>query len=164
MEVINVKCRIHHQELSVSTRTNSGLPWLFITCQYVNTNNPVCPRDYPRIIHSILLFFMSPKRLLWLTHGSSFHSFKLIIISWDLQILITIDNTLRYYPLFLMVPPPLGTAADNLSSSQLQNKGSSQETSLQRKGWKIIMRHYSNCCKWQTWATKTLQRWVKNLT
>lgn len=109
MEVINVKWRIggYHQELSI--RTNSGLPSLFITSvslQYVNTNNPVCPQDYPRIIHSILLFFLSHKRLLWLTGGSSFHSLKLIIVSWDLQMLITIDNTLRYSPLFLMVPSP----------------------------------------------------------
>ena len=144
MEVINVKCRIHHCTESLEQEQTLAS----VSLQYVNTNNPVCPRDYPRIIHSILLFFMSPKRLFWLTHSSSFHLLKLIIVSWDLQILITIDNTLRYYPLFLMVPPPLGTAADNLSSSQLQNKGSSQETSLQRKGWKIIMRHYSNCCKW----------------
>ena len=73
-------------------------------------------------IHYITFLFVSQKTAL--THSLFiFHSLKLIIVSWDLQILITIDNTLRYSPLFLMVPPPLDTAADNLSSSQLQDRG-----------------------------------------
>ena len=45
--------------------------------------------------------------------------------------------------------PSPSRAADDLSSCRLQNIriASSQETSLQRKGWKIMMRHYSSCYK-----------------